>query len=60
MFKSCLENFKQTHREVAGNYWELTDELFARIENYDRSSYENFMMENPDVAKRKGVNVMVQ
>ena len=59
MFKNRLENFKQTHREVAGNYWELSDEIFARIENYDRSSYENFMVENPDVAERKGVNVIL-
>ncbi len=57
MFKIRLENFKKTHREAAGNIWELSDELYVKIENYDRSSYENYMVEHPDVAGRKGVDV---
>ncbi len=56
-FKSRLENFKRDNREVKGNFWELSDELFSRIDVYDREAYENFMTENPDVARRKGINV---
>ena len=57
VFKARLENFKTDNREVKGNFWELSEEIFARTDEYDRTAYESFMLANPGVAKRKGINV---
>ena len=42
---------------MKGNYWELSEEIFDRINDTNRQSYVDFMIENPFIAKRKNVNV---
>ena len=57
-FKILLDHFKRNNRESPGNYWEMSNKLFRKIETTDRSVYVEFMEENPDIAIRKGVNVI--
>ena len=56
-FKENLENFKEKHFDKLGNYWELSDQIFNRINESDHSAYVDFLMENPHIAKRKGIRV---
>ena len=42
---------------MKGNYWELSDGIFDRINDENRQSYVDFMIKNPFLAKRKFVNV---
>ena len=56
-FKINLENYKLKRFDMKGNYWELSEEIFSRINNSNRQNYIDFMTENPFIAKRKQVNV---
>ena len=56
-FKRNLENYKLNNINAKGNYWELSQEIFSRIDDTDRDSYCKYMIDNPYVAKRKGVNI---
>ena len=38
-FKILLEDYKVTHSEMSGNYWELSEEVFSRINDSNRDSY---------------------
>ena len=58
-FKTRLEYFKCKHIKSIGNYWELSNEVFNRINDESRASYADFMMDNPYIAKRRGVNIHV-
>ena len=44
-----------------GNFWEVSDEVLNRIEwpNYieNKAAQTAFLLVNPKVAKRKGVNI---
>ena len=55
--KIKLENYKKERFEVKGNFWELSDGIFDRINNENRLSYVDFMIKNPFIAKQKFVNV---
>ena len=56
-FKIRLENYKSKYYESPGNFWELSTEIFERIQQQDREAYVSYMKENPDVAARRGVSV---
>ena len=56
-FKINLENFKVKNISIPGHYWGLSQEIFSRIDNSGRENYANFMLDNPEVAKRKKVNI---
>ena len=60
-FKARLENFKSNSIKKSMNniinYWDLSQEIFNRINSSSRESYESFMTENPHIAKYKGINV---
>ena len=56
-FKIKLENYKKERFEVKGNYWELSDGIFDRINDENSQSYVDSMIKNPFIAKRKFVNV---
>ena len=58
-FKSKLEEYKVNYFNTTGNYWELSQEIFNRIQDGDRESHRNYLLENPYVAKRKGINIKV-
>ena len=51
MFKIRLENYKQEYIDKPGHYWELSDEIFNRIDDSERQSYVDFMIMNPYIAK---------
>ena len=56
IFKNRLENFKKCHFEDRGNYWELSNIIFDRINDSSRGDYVDFMRENTHIAKRRGIN----
>ena len=60
-FKNRLDNFraKLSVSVNQGHYWELSDDIFRRIEvsSSDRSNYTQYMKDNPHVAKYKGINI---
>ena len=56
-FKSRLEKFKIENFHVTGNYWELSQEIFSRIPNQNRTNYVEFMRKNPKVAKCRKINI---
>ena len=56
-FKVGLEAYKKDNISKQGNYWELSDEIFNRINDNNRESYVSFMKENDYIAKRKGINI---
>ena len=57
IFKSNLEKHKAGKSNCTGNYWELSDEIFRRVKDENRSEHISFLREHPFVAKRKGINL---
>ena len=45
-FKIKLERYKKERFEVKGNYWELSDGIFDRINDENRQSYVDFMIKS--------------
>ena len=59
-FKILLESFKQdtiNKGKSAGHYWELSEEIFNRIDDSSRDSYARFMINNHYIAKKKNINI---
>ncbi len=60
-FKSRLQNFKSASinsgNSSSGQFWELSEILLAKINVDNRESYVDFMLNNPDIAKSRKVNV---
>ena len=61
-FKIKLEYFKTCCLvENSGNYWEVSSAILDKIEglNYldNKAKHNAYLLENPYVAKRKGINV---
>ena len=63
-FKIALENFKNENMSVYveyGHFWEISMEVLNRIEPEGYAErklvHNKFLLENPDVAKRKGINI---
>ncbi len=55
-FKHHLENFKKNYRSLCpGNYWELSEEVFSRINDDRRQEYVSYLVDNPDVMKRRNI-----
>ena len=52
-FKNKLEAFKVKNLSVKGHYWELSHEIFSRINDSERDIFVEYMLDNPEVAKRK-------
>ena len=59
LYKRNLETYKQKCFEMKGNYWEISDEVFNRINDNNRQSYVDFMTQNPFIAKRNLVNAHI-
>ena len=55
-FKIGLEVYKKRNISKQGNYWDLADEVYSRIDDSNRQSYVSFMEENEYIARRKGIN----
>ena len=59
-FKVNLESYKKLNQKsTQGNYWELSNEIFSRINDDNRDSYVNYMLNNPDVMKRRKITINV-
>ena len=56
-FKCNLEQYKLNNCNMTGNYWDLSQEIYHRIRDGNRESHCNYLLENPYVAKRKGINI---
>ena len=56
-FKVLLQDYKQKYINNEGHYWELSDEVFNRINDSNRKSYVDYMIDNPYIAKRRCVNI---
>ena len=58
--KVNLESYKKSNQKsTQGNYWELSNEIFSRINDDNRDSYVNYMLNNPDVMKRRKITINV-
>ena len=58
-FKGRLELYKSSSSSTArmGNYWELSDILFSKIESDSREDYVQYLKDNPGVAARRMINL---
>ena len=59
-FKTKIESYKGKNQKSQGNYWELSEEIFSRINETDRDQYVNFMTSNPDVMKRRKITSSIK
>ena len=57
-FKNNLCNFKRLHFHAQSHYWELSKEIFNRIDT-NRSDYVTFVQDNPGYARCRGINTRV-
>ena len=55
--KVGLENYKNNCYRKTENYWELSKEVFERINDDYRQCYVVFMISNPFIAKRKQIDL---
>ena len=56
-FKVNLERYKMKNLDKPGNYWELSEEIFNRINEDNRQSHVNYMITHSRVAKALGINI---
>lgn len=56
-FKVNLERYKMKNLDKPGNYWELSEEIFNRINEDNRQSHINYMITHSRVAKALGINI---
>ena len=60
-FKVGLENFKRRAEYVEGNYWEISQEVLAKIDTPQaingRSDFNKYLKENPWYARYRGINI---
>ena len=60
-FKVNLDIHKKNCVSVSDNYWDISEEVFKKIESTtsekSRCGYVEFMKENPWIAKRRGINI---
>ena len=60
-FKIGLENFKRRSEYVKGNFWEISQEILAKIDTpqaiNSRSDFNTYLRENPWYARYRGINI---
>ena len=55
-FKNRLDNFQKRNISQSGQFWELSQEIFSRINDERRDDYVSYMLEHADVARRRKIN----
>ena len=59
-FKLQLQKFKDvcisSGRPSSGQYWELNETLLSKISESNHDLYVDFMIANPNIANRRGIN----
>ena len=58
-FKNRLDKFKNTNLEQHGQFWELSTEIFNRINDSNRDNYVDFISSNPIIAQIRNINIRV-
>ena len=58
-FKGRLQTFKKERSQISGtgNYWELSEEIFKRINDVDRDQLIQFLGSHSRAAKKIGFNI---
>ena len=56
-FKIKLDRYRTKNYDRKGNYWELSNIIYDRINDSGRGEYNEFLMDNPHIAKRRGINI---
>ena len=57
-FKNNLSKFKRLNFHQNGQFWELSNEIFNRIDS-NRTDYVSFVKNNPDFARVRKINTLV-
>ena len=57
-FKNRLDKFRERNLDLPGHYWELSSEIFTRINDTNRNDYVTFMTNNPIVAQLKNISLV--
>ena len=57
-FKNRLDAFRKNNLDLPGHFWEISNEIFNRINDDTRESYINFMKNNPIVARLKNISIV--
>ena len=57
-FKNRLDAFRKNNLDLSGHFWEISNEIFNRINDDTRESYVNFMKNNPIVARLKNISTV--
>ena len=58
-FKNHLSKFKKENLQIQGHFWELSNEIFNRITESNRGEYVSYVQNNPEFARRRGINTRV-
>ena len=58
IFKNNLSKFKRLNFHENGHFWELSNEIFSRIDS-DRTEYVSFVRNNPNFARSRNINTRV-
>lgn len=59
-FKANLEKFKSStscQNSTQKKYWDISDEIFDRINENSRETYISYLLENPDIMKRRKIPI---
>ena len=60
-FKNNMETYKRkclkSLNKPIGNFWDLSEEIFSRIDDSNRNSHVEFLNDNPDIARYKRINI---
>ena len=59
VFKSRLEDYKSKNQNKPDNFWELSNEIFNRINDSKRSDYVEYLLANPNIANVETRNINV-
>ncbi len=54
-FKNALDVLKKDQKSSTGNFWELSEEVFSRINEDSRAIYVSYLVENPSVMYRRNI-----
>ena len=57
-FKNRLDTFRKNNLDLPGHFWEISNEIFTRINDTNRDNYVNFMKNNPIVARLKNISII--
>lgn len=58
-FKNNLSKFKRDNIHTKGHFWELSDDIFNRIHDENRSNFVKFVQDNPNFARKRKINTRV-